>query len=231
MTTWGEFRNQIRRTFLRDDVPDEGTGEYRFGNDELRDYMGWAQDTFAIHTALVKSITYNDTLHQMVSETAFALPDDLYTGEPLDVTGRVKVVTGSRIYYLDPIRYSDAVPYVEAQGFYTMGDTLKLTKPAGDGAELVVDYFAFYPRPIDDDDLILLPRWSEPAIGYLVAAHALNGIALQTANIRRWSAQPDTGNPEHNPVRDQSQWFFKQYDNEILRHPVQDRTNHFRTYE
>jgi hypothetical protein len=52
--------------------------------------------------------------------------------------------------------------------------------------------------------------------------------AVSSANIDRWKASPDRGEPEDNALRKQSDWMIRQYEIMIDRHTRQDRENFFR---
>jgi hypothetical protein len=223
--TWGEFRTQIRRSILIDESPGEAE-EYRWSDESLRDCLWWAMDTFACHTAQASSVNYDPA-----TGVVYDLPDNLFTGESLDVTGLVCRVdeTGDRTYY-NPVQYTEGLnPLLGHNGFYTYPyNVLHLTTAPGTGYWLEVRYFAFYTHPMADKDTIDIPRWGQLALAYLVGAHALSGAGIKSAKIAEWRRKPDTGNPIQNPLKEMEEYFFKLYEREMARLSTQNRVNHFR---
>ncbi len=226
MTTWGDLRTQLRRSILKDSVPDEETGDFRWDDLELRDFCWWALESLAQHTAAATASSYQGD----GETTEFDLPDNLFTGEKLDITGLVYTEDADGdITYLDPIKYTDDIEFDSGIGFYTHPDLkLHLTDAPGDGTTLHVRYFAFYNNPYADDDTIDVPRWMLGPLAYLIGAHAMTGAGLKSSFIRQWGAKPDTGTPEHNPIRAQQKWFLEMFEREMAKHSPQDRTNFFR---
>jgi hypothetical protein len=226
--TWGELLSEVRSNLLRDTVPDEETGEYRYPDSDLLSCCRWALDTFAQHTAVATSTSYTPA-----NGTTYTLPDNLYDPEPLEQTGFVYVSNSNGdITYLDPINYTEALNVYGSDGFYTYPDgILTLTDEYGETDVLVVRYFAYYTYPTVAGDVLGVPRWSREALAYLIAAHAISGYALKSASIRQWGAKPDTGTPEQNPLRKQQEEFFCLANKALDRIPRQDRTNWWRKSE
>lgn len=228
--TWETFRQQIRDTVLQDSVPDTETNEFKYSNAELLVYCGWALDHFADHTAVATATSF--TIVDDVFE--YDLPDNLFKDDPVDVTLTVFTAESddTRVY-LDPIRFSDLVRLDNGEGFYvTPENRLKITKEdLGDATTLNLWYYAYYNSPSADSDLIAVPRWAYTALSYLIAAHALSGESLKSANIRQYNARPDTGQPEHNPLAKQQERYMKMYDTLLSKHDPQMRVNHTRYQE
>jgi hypothetical protein len=226
MITWAEFKASIRRSILKDNNPDEETGEYRWSDDELFDFMSWALSQVARHTAVATATSVT------VTGQEYDLPSNTLSTEPFDINGVVRIVSSAgNVKYLDPIKYTGNLSYYGSEGFYTIGSRLVLTTQPKDTDRIEIEYFAHYDVPDSDDDVISVPRWMIPPLSYLVGAHALSGAGLKTSFIRQWGARPDTGTPEHNPLKVQQKWFFDLYESEMAKHPPQDRTNHTREYE
>ncbi len=230
--TWGDILQEVRSNLLRDTVPDEESGEFRYSNSDLLACCKWALDEFAQHTAVATSTSYTPA-----TGSTYTLPDNIYEPEPLEQTGFVYVLKADgTVAYLDPINYTDTLSIYSASGFYTYPDR-NLTLSFGDlGAfgssdVLVVRYFAYYSYPAVESDVIEIPRWAKEPISYLIAAHAISGYALKSASIRQWGARPDTGTPEQNPLRKQQEVFFCNARNALDRYPRQDRTNWWRKAE
>lgn len=225
MRTWGEFLRQVRVAVLRDSVPDEETGEFRFSDEELLVVMGWALDTFAAHTALATSIAYTPA-----TATFYELPAAIYDGDNIAQTISVKLYSGGQYNYLDPVRYTEGFSPMKESAGYTVFPDRQLNIPAGgdDTSILTLQYFSYYPHPTVPESVILTPRWAEVALSYLVGSRSLVGAGLKAAIIGQWKAKPDTGNPEHNPVSKQQKFFMCLYEDELRKRQPQDRLNAFR---
>jgi len=225
MTTWGSLREQVRRTVLGDLTQDEDS-EYIWDDMTLRDLCWWALDTFADHTAAATSVTYTPG-----DEIEYDLPDNLYNGEILDLTGLVffEDTEGDKTY-LDPVKYTEGLDEHYSEGFYTFPDNVLhiVLDTAPDFAYLHVRYYAYYTHPEKSDDVIGTPQWANAALCYLIGAHALSSAALKSSRIRQWGAKPDTGNPEDNPILKQQQWFMEMYEKELSRYAPQGRINYHR---
>ena len=215
------FMGQLRSSLLRDENMDKN----RWSDPELLIYVGWALDTFADHTAVASATSYTPA-----SDTEFTLPSNLFTGEGFDAAGMVYVEDGDSIWYLDPIRFNPELDVIDDEGFYTYPEnTLHVNHVMEPGSTSIlhVRYFAFYDHPIEEEDVINIPQWGHTAFSYLVAAHALSGPSLKTANVRTWNRKEDSGMPEHNPAQKLQTWFFQLYEREMLRHKPQDRRNFY----
>lgn len=218
--TLGEFKTALRRNILKDEDPESP----RWSNEEITDYFQWALEAFTAHTALPKRVTFPAVGRE------YELPEDIY--EPLDTSGLVYVDDGcgNQSFYR-PVKTTteDGISLNADRGFWTRPiTTLRLTSDPPQG-DLVVEYYAYYPAPAGPDDdayELPVPRWAIPALSYLVGAHALAGLAMRSSNIRQWSQSPDRGDPEDNPLRVQQEWMLKMYENELARHPKQNRSNH-----
>jgi hypothetical protein len=236
MTTWATFRNTLRQSMLAD------LDEANFTDEVLLDCYTFALDTLCAHTALPKSTQFSNTVvketvpsvtyYDMSADVAFELPADMY--EPLDVSGQLSIVqSDGRVQYPDPVKRTPGLsPYktLTVPGYWVWPENiLNLSEPAGDGAILTVDYFAYYPAPVLDTDQVLHPRWANTAMQYLAAAHALSSYSVQSASIDRFKDKYDSGNPEQNSLRVQQIHFINMYERELARRLPQDRTNFFRS--
>lgn len=210
MTTWGVFRSQIRRSVLKSLTQDT------WGDEALKDMMGWALQTFAAHTAMPSGVTYTGA-----TGTVFTLPDNIYS--PLDETGVVYLVTTSGFEAVNPYYRTE-----DGQSYDIWGNDLIFREELDGSKDLQIKYFAYYPEPSSDSDEIMVPGWAFSALSYLMGALALTPEGVQSANIRQWNDRYDSGNPEHNSLRAQQEHFIKLYEREIGRHVRQDRENFFR---
>lgn len=224
MTTWADFRTQIRRTVLKD----ENATRYRWPDTVLLDAMNWSMDTLCAHTAIATGVEYAAS-----GVGPYSLPDNTY--ESVEQSGQVYTRQSATIVYnydyLNPVRYTDGMNFTSDKGYYEWPEgQLCLLRDPGDTAIVGVRYFAYYNHLVADEDAIPVPRWSLIALAYLTAAYALTGDAVKSANIRQWAESPEKGTPEDNSLRKQQEYFFEQYEREISRYPRQDRENQIRDF-
>jgi hypothetical protein len=227
--TWGAYQDQIRRSILNDTELANWTAE------QVYDYIGWALDRFAEHTALLTEITYTDDDYDMATVTRFDMPSDII--DDIETAGQLTVTTESdQVYHLDPIDKTPGLtPHIKDQPSYweMPSGKVNINMPIGAGGSLAINYFSYYPKPTyeDEESLILMPRWAWKPVASLIGAFALEGNAVQSATIDRWKDESDSGNPEHNALRAQQDFLIRQYELEIARRPRQERTNFFRRFE
>lgn len=228
---WSTFRDVIRRSILAD------TNALNWSNEQLADYIGWALDRFALHTALPKEIAFNaatekseGVFYNMSVDTTFIMPDDVF--EDLTISGMIYVTDAyGKRQYIDPINRTDGVTPMNRNGQYfeTWGDKLLFTQPVGASSSITVRYFAMYPMPRLDTDILNLPRWAYVAIAHLVGYYALTAPAIDSANIDRWKDRNDSGQPETNALAQQQRQMLSVYERLLENYPRQDRDNFFRS--
>lgn len=232
---WGEFRTQIRRSFLNDPATDT------FTNDQIMDGVNWALTEFASHTAPLVVQEYSDTTIKVVGDIYEEIVREYYDMS-LDVSfpltheainniqdeGKVYIQRG---YARDYLVGAQASTLRELPGssdtFEHLNDQLVLAGPAGKGAILHIHYFSYYDKVMSDDDVINIPRWAESLVACLTAANALTSAIMQEVSISQFKESPESGNPEHNAHRNQQKFLLKRYENEIVKFPPQDRANYF----
>lgn len=230
---WSDYREQLRRSVLQDENADPT--KRKWSDPALADLCGWALDTFCAHTAKPTTVTFKDgdtknggsgATYDLRSDTKFYLPDDRF--EKVDISGQVYYVDGSQTVFLDPIRYTEVLNR-HSEGFCTYPTgVLNLSSAIGSGRVLYVDYFAYWPRPVNDTDTIDIPRWATMALSFLIGVYALTGYGMREADISQWKTRRESGNPEDSSLRSQQEWLLKMYERELARVLPQDRTNYFR---
>jgi hypothetical protein len=223
MYTLETFRATLRRTFLSDATPSDA-GVYTWSDEQIRDCIWLALDTFANHTAAATATSYT------AAGTEYTLPENVYTGNDLEDIANVFVVSSGSKTYLNPIDSQDANDDLPVSYFYTYPNTVLHIVPAPiAGSEITVQYFAFYNHPYADSDTINIPRWAETAVLYLTAAHALTAASVSNANISQWKDRQDSGTPEHNPLRKQQEYLMTLYEKELMRVAPQNRSRRYVT--
>jgi len=220
MVTWGEFRSVVRRSILKDPL------ETTWTNDMMRDYIGWALDTFCAHTAMATSTSFDCDGTQSV----FTLPNNIY--EPVDQAGVIYLQTDSAqapATYLVPVYTTAGFNLQSENGFYCWPkNQLNCVVPPTSGYKLHIRYFAYYNHPSADSDTIDAPSWGFMPLSYMTAVHALSNLEAQEASLSRFDTKKDSGTPEDNATRSMQSWWIRLYETEINRHQRQSRVYAFK---
>lgn len=215
--TWAELRTQAKR-LLQDN---KSTGTPRWSNDQLLDYASWALNSLCAHTALATATGF--TCDGVAS--AFTLPNNFY--EEVTRSGAVYIDDGFSVSYLNPVpiwKHAGAL-----NGYYlNPSNILNTVMVPSNGSILTIYYFASYPIPVNDNDLILAPAWATAALVFAIGSYAHSSYATKTASIRQWNTKSDSGNPEQNPIEDMSRVYYERYQMELLQVPNQQRENYWR---
>ncbi len=225
MIPWGAYRLQMRRSLLRDD----SQKQQRWTDENLLDALGWALDTFSAHTALPKTMV--STVDGVSS--SITLPHDIY--DDTEQTVLVRLVTPDRIEILEPIRLVPGVildPPEESnsglRGYWEWPTgTLNFGFVPEKGSRIELMYFAYYPSPESDEDILQIPRWAHLPVGYLIGAYAVLSYGVVASQVRQYADKQDSGTPEHNPLHRQTEHFLRLYRETIARYPAQNRGNYF----
>lgn len=226
MTTWAEYRLELRVGMLNDNPTDPA--KRRWSDTQLAIYMRWAQNTLCAHTALPKTVTFSGA----VNGKTWAAPDDVYRDKiSLEEYGLLSFTgaSGKEVFYNPRSRTKGAGPGTSGNYFFVApDDQIYLTNGLSAAGTLRLWYFAYYPTPSADGDVLQIPSWAEGPLSYLVAANALGSYSMDAAQIKMWAEAPEKGSPESNPFRAQQKWFLDVYEREIARFPIQARVNYYR---
>jgi hypothetical protein len=136
------------------------------------------------------------TLEATMTETAFALPDDFYR-----VVG---VLDGQTGYWIPQGTISaDSSPAngsLNVNNDYVLfpHNQISFANALTKGGELY--YAAYWPYPSDETAALAIPEWAVPAVKLYAASTILYRAANDTASVRQWNLQIDSGNPLHNPI-------------------------------
>lgn len=206
---WADFRTQIRRSILKD------SGKAIWSDDTLLlDLCGWALDTLCAHTAAVSSVTMPAPV-----STSFALPDNLFSD--LETTGLVYLQATDCTRRLRPSLYGQSeegcITFNVWNGAITFSETLPTSE------DLIIRYFASYPHPVLDSDLITAPAWALGPLAHLIGALALTSESIASAEVNQWKGKKDSGTPEDNALRIQQSHLLDFYERELARYPRQRR--------
>lgn len=179
--------------------------------------MEWAMRTFCQHTP------YFNTQSYTVSSTSevLDLPSDF-----LDVHG---------VFYTGTTRKGWADWFGIRKGRNGLADisnftsigwwiwpTTKLNVLNMVGA-VDLHYYAYYPALDDDDEeqIIPIPDWSVHPLIWLAIVYAKIPFSVLTSDLAAWAET--AGERANNPILEQIDYFQKQYDWELARHPAVER--------
>lgn len=211
MITYGELTNRIKR--LVEDVSEE-TPKY---TTEL--YVDAIQAAFkAIQPWVPKTAIASLTLNDTVSLT---LPDDFYDIQAVVVNSTGEILPRTELV---PGKFT---------GTNTQGTNAWVLYASGK--------ITFQKAPDGNIDLYYLADWVVPTITTAVNEeieppdHAITGISFYAAGqvmlptglgiteIRQFATKVDSGNPEHNPVRQAVDYLMKLFLNEMSRMPKRQK--------
>ena len=206
MTTWAEYRTAIRDSVLKDieKVDDE---DNKWSNADLLIFYRWATAIFANHTSYYVDESIVDGGSQDFSTKTITLSE----------------IADDQWWTNAVVTIGDSVEedhYLASNGTsFTFDSDVEL-----DTSDTVrVRYFAFYPIPTLDTDVIAIPAWAESALTHLVAYFALQNQAVPNASVNQWNTKRDSGNPEHNAVQEEQKYLWSMYMTIINLRSKQDR--------
>ncbi|MHA2201263.1 MAG: phage adaptor protein [Candidatus Thorarchaeota archaeon] len=210
MATLGDLQNKVLR--LLDDI--EGASY----SDEAQ-----LEAIEAAYIAILpwrpKAVLDSTTLTGDGTATSFVLPTNLYEVQAVIVqeTGEVlpQAVFSPGSYHgedVDPT--NDWIEYPDG--------SLTFSKELSNGEIYELWYSAYWTPPTDmtDDSETLEPSDVVlTALAFYSAAYLLMPGAIGSAEIRQWNIEVDSGNPEHNPVRDAVTYLMNMFHQEMNRVP------------
>lgn len=214
--TWGTLKGQLRRL-----LKDEDPARFRWNEYQLLDFVSWALDALCSHTAVASATGFDLS----TESSPFTLPDNVY--ESIVRSGAVYTDSGIVKTYINPIRFNRQAGIPKGYLLTENDSKLTLKNITNTTDLLVVQYFAYYPHPSQESDLILAPSWATAALNYRMAAYAYSPFAGRRANIGQWDQKPDTGRKVDNPLQDQTMSYLEMWDQELSLYPPQQRENYF----
>lgn len=208
MATYGELTSRILR--MLGDPEGEGYSEL-----QVLDAIQAATDAVLPWTPKTSVITLTGD----GATTAYALPSDAYAIETIIVDASGEMLPPSIIA---PGNYIGSnTTGVNSWILYPSGK-VTLSKAISTSDTYTVFYLATWTKPTistnDDDDLdtpdVVLHALTLYASGWL-----LTSASIESAEVRQFGTRVDSGNPEHNPLMESSEWLFKLFLNEMKRNP------------
>ena len=157
------------------------------------------------------------------STKAFALPTDCYEIQGIRETSETgKLIPQAEMspgaYFGD---YPDEQNFLEyPHGYVTLG------KAIDNGETALLYYTAYWDVPdveddeVDGDFVLKVPKRIERAVIFYTCAYCLIPDAVSASSLRQFGTRVDSGNPEHNPVEGTVKFFFRLYDMELAKQPL-----------
>lgn len=222
MVQWSTLRSEIYEGLLKDEA---GT---KYPPDQMLVWAKWALVELSMHTAEAAYKTYacDGSTYQ------FVLPTDII--DNIEKSGLVGHNNGTDTNYLialrnDPNTKWPNIPPTEAKntgatGFWEWpSGRLTLSFMPSAGHQIILNYFKVWDVPTDDNSELIFPLWMETPFCYLVGAAAMNPKGVSASDIRQWNRKQDSGNPEHNPLHRQAEFFLGQARRLLDKQGPQDR--------
>lgn len=225
MIDWGTLKTEIQEALLKDEA---GT---KYAPEALLTWAKWACTELAMHTAEAAQLAFacDGSAYQ------FVLPDNIV--DNIEKSGLVGHDNGTDTQYLITLRndpntkWPDRPPTettAKAKGYWEWPSgklTLSFIPPAGH--RIIVDYFRVWSIPTGDSSVLTFPLWAHVPFCYLVAAAAMGPKGVSASDIRQWNRKADSGNPEHNPLHRQAEFFLAQAKRILDKQGPQDRENFY----
>jgi hypothetical protein len=95
---------------------------------------------------------------------------------------------------------------------------LTLSVEIDQSEELKLYYLAYWPAPANESDtsyVIQVPREAHQGMIYYACSHCLVPRAVNSASIRQFNQRVDSGNPEDNPLKAESEWMLNRFFQEM----------------
>lgn len=153
------------------------------------------------------------------SATEFVLPTDLYEIQAVIVEDTGEVLP-SAVFQPGSYHGSEIDPtndWIE----YPSG-SITFSKELDNGEIYQLWYSAYWTPPADlsdESEVLEPPDVVLTGLAYYAAAYLLMPGAIGSAEIRQWNIEVDSGNPEHNPVRDAVTYLMNMFQVEMNRVP------------
>lgn len=210
MATLGELRGKILRIL---DDPDGGA----YSADLI--YDGIDAGYVAILPWVPKPEVDETTLTGDGSTDSFALPDDLFEVQSVIVQSTGEVLP--RAVFVPGAYHGENIDPTNDWVLFPNG-YITFSKPLNSGEVYELWYTAFWQMPDDMNNLSVdleVPRSVITGLTYYAAAYMLMPSAVGAAELRQFGTRPDTGTPEHNPVRDAVTYLMSAFQREMNRLP------------
>jgi hypothetical protein len=168
---------------------------------ELLTATSWAFNDLCAHTPHIANVTIDGTTINPDTELPYVMGTDKVFKLVLRPHKNIYDM-GTAAVFVDDVLVTEG---------YAWDADEYLVLEAAPTINVALRYYAYYPHPVDDADLLTIPQWAESIVRYRAASHAAIALAFDTANIRQFNTKRDSGTPEHNPLLDQQQWLESMY--------------------
>jgi hypothetical protein len=211
MATLGELRGKILR------ILDTATDSDAYSDDLVYDAIDAGY--VAILPWVPKTVVDVSTITGDGSTTEFVLPTALFEVQALVVQETGEVLPRG---ILAPGSYHGENIDATNDWILFPSGSISFSKPLDSGDVYELWYTSFWTMPADMETLSVtleVPQSVITGLTYYCAAYALMPAAVGAAELRQFGTRPDTGTPEHNPVRDAVTYLMSSFQREMNRLP------------
>jgi hypothetical protein len=172
----------------------------------------------AAHDAILQWVPKTATTSLSSGSAVHALPADCYAVEACadGTTGEMfpKAV-------LIPGHFIGATLSINNNWILYPNGSITFSKDLANDTTLY--YLAYWTKPDISSDPetfdIEPPDSTHTGLALYAASYAIYPAAINAGEIRQFGTRVDSGNPEHNPMQESSNWLLKLFTNEMNRHP------------
>lgn len=154
---------------------------------------------------------------------SYELPDSLYSIETFvdDATGEMLPQAS-----LIPLLHRGINIEITNDWIEFPSGWISFSKALSVGKTYTLFYLTHWSKPISDDDKateLKTPDFLNTALTLYTTAQMLIPDAISASTVRQYNTKVDSGNPEHNPMRDSASYLLKLFSEEMNRHPRYQR--------
>jgi hypothetical protein len=208
MTTYNDIVGRLTR-LLKD--PDQATYDEDICFDAItaahRAILPWVPK---LQVAVLTAGSDGDT---------FNLPTDVYEMQAVQTISDYLFIPKATLAYGtargNPNAQND---WIEAPDGY-----LSLSTALSENAQINLYYFAFWGEPplaTSSTFPIEVPKHAHNGMVYYAASHCLLTASLDAASIGQFKTRVDSGNPEHNPLKEMSTFYRRLFETEMKLMPT-----------
>jgi len=168
-----------------------------------------------IHTGIASSFEITAE-----GDSQFTLPDNIV--ESNDGAAVAGVYDDTNAIWLSKAEFlpmEDTLP-----GYFVWpAGTLNIVPTPTSGYTYTVYYIAYFAEIVDDTTIISLPNWMFEAVKLYTASRLMLALSTDAALIAQFKTRVDSGNPEDNPILQESKQLMKEFETLINSIPTYQR--------
>lgn len=168
-----------------------------------------------VHTGVASSFTITAE-----GDSQFTLPDDIVESNDGAVVAGVYDNT-NKVW----LSKSEFLPLEDTSPGYFVwpSGTLNIVPTPTVAYTYGVYYVAYFDPIVDDTSEISMPNWMFEAVKLYTASRLMLGLSTDAALIAQFKTRVDSGNPEDNPILQESKQLMKEFESLINSIPAYQR--------